>query len=160
FKILVFFGNLRTKTYCALPSLTVRHVKPILPSTLSHKFFVGHFSPWRGKIDRPSHFPLSIFVFNHQCPTHLLLDVTHHRLDRFHHRFIITISLVSLEHCKFRVVLPGKPFVSEVASYLKYSIDTSNQEPFQIQLKRDPKIKVAAKRVVMSDKWLSGGSSR
>src|SRR5437762_837651 len=56
-------------------------------------------------------------------------------------------------------MLSGKAFVPKVAADLKYAIDSADEQALQIKLQRDAQVKVAAERIVESDKRLRCSAS-
>ena len=66
-----------------------------------------------------------------------------------HHRPVVAVGLVQLEHGEFRVVLPVDAFVAEVPADLVDALQAAHQQPLEVQLQRDPQLEVGIERVVM-----------
>ena len=72
----------------------------------------------------------------------------HQPFGQIHQVFVSGVGLIEFEHREFRVVLAGNAFVSEVAVYLKYPVESTHDQPFQIELRRNAQVQVHAQRVV------------
>ena len=65
---------------------------------------------------------------------------------------VVGIGLVELEHRELGVVLRRHALVPEVARQLVDPLHAADDQPLQIQLRRDPQVEVHVERVVMRDK--------
>src|SRR5438067_605994 len=80
-------------------------------------------------------------------------------LDQAGHLLEIGICPVRLEHGEFRIVLSGDAFVAKVPVDFKNFVEPTNQQTFQIQLRRYAQIKIETERLVTRTKRLGRGST-
>ena len=64
--------------------------------------------------------------------TYLLCEVTEHRLCQFHHALVISICLIQLHQCKFRIVTGVNTFITEYTTDLEHSFQSANDQSLQI----------------------------
>src|SRR5439155_6124770 len=74
-----------------------------------------------------------------------------YRLRQLHHREVVAVGLVDLEHGELGVVAPVDAFVPEVAADLVDALEASDQEALQVELQRDPQEEVRVQDVVVRD---------
>ncbi len=70
-------------------------------------------------------------------------------LDPVHEIAVIGVRQVELEHREFGVVLGREALVAEVAVDLVHALEAADDQPLQIQLRRDAQVHVEVERVVM-----------
>src|ERR1043166_7780059 len=70
------------------------------------------------------------------------------------HFLEIGVGPVGFEHGELRVVFSCNSFVAKVAIDFENLVEAADEEPFQIQLRRDPQIKIESERLVMRAEWL------
>ena len=109
----------------------------------SDRFEIRHAFPRRGEIDR---FP---FVRNLRFSKNIFRNYTHHLFHKIHHEVIVFVRDVQLHHREFRRVVPIHSFVPEILGDLKNTVQTSDDESLQIELVRDPQIKIYVQGIVM-----------
>ena len=91
---------------------------------------------------------------------HVLRHAGNERLGEAHHRAVIDIGLVELERGEFGIVPRRQPFVAEVAVDLEQFVgEPADQQPLQMQLRRDPEIEIEVERVVVGDERLGRGAA-
>ena len=61
-----------------------------------------------------------------------------HLFDEIHHVVVVRKGLVGLEQREFRVVPRINALVAEHATDLEDALQPADDEPLQVQLKRDP----------------------
>ena len=66
-----------------------------------------------------------------------------------HHRLVVAVRLVQLEHRELRVVLAVDALVAEVPADLVDALEATHQQPLQVQLQGDPQLEVRVERVVI-----------
>jgi len=76
-----------------------------------------------------------------------------------HEVLIVAVGLIKLEHGEFGIVLGGNTLVAEIAIDFEDAIKAADGEPLKIELRRDAKVKINIKRVVMGDKRPGGGTT-
>jgi hypothetical protein len=69
-------------------------------------------------------------------------------LHPVHHAVHVGPSLVELDHRELGVVARREPLVAEYARKLEYALDAADQQPLQVQLRRNPEVQVHVERVV------------
>ncbi len=74
-------------------------------------------------------------------------------LGQLHHRAVVAIGLVGLEHRELGIVMGADPFVAEHASQFEHPFEAADQQPLQVQLERDPQKQRNVERVVVCFKW-------
>ena len=72
-------------------------------------------------------------------------------LGQVHHRVVVAIGLVGLEHRELGVMPRAEPLVAINPADLEDPFHPADQEPLQVQLGRDPQEQVDVQRVVMGD---------
>ena len=70
---------------------------------------------------------------------------------QIHQALIIRVGLIELEHGELRIVLSRDPFVAEIAIDFVDPVQAADNQPLQIQLRRDAQIQIHIERVVMRD---------
>jgi hypothetical protein len=78
-----------------------------------------------------------------QHPQQVLGDV--------HHRHLVHVGLVELEHGELGVVARGQALVAEIAVDLVDALEAADHQPLEVQLRRDAQVHVDAERVVVRD---------
>ena len=73
------------------------------------------------------------------------------RLGQVHHRVVVAVGLVGLEHRELGVVLRADPLVAEDPADLEDPLHAADQQPLQVQLEGDPQEEVDVERVVVRD---------
>ena len=81
-------------------------------------------------------------------------------LRQIHHAAVIGVCLIKLEHRELGIVPRRNPLIPEVAINLVHAVEPANREPLQIQLRRNPQIKIDVQRVVMRHKRPCDRASR
>ena len=71
------------------------------------------------------------------------------RLGQVHHRAVVAVGLIDLEHRELGIVPRADPFVAIDAAQLVDPLDAADQQPLEVQLQRDPQEQVDVERVVM-----------
>ena len=82
---------------------------------------------------------------------HRVREPLHHPLDQDHEIRAVGIGLVQLEHRELGVVLRGQPLVPEIAVDLVHALEAADDEPLEVQLRRDAQVHVLPERVVVRD---------
>ena len=59
-------------------------------------------------------------------------------LGQVHHRAVVAVGLIDLEHREFGIVPRADAFVAIDAAQLVDPLDAADQQPLQVQLQRDP----------------------
>ena len=117
-----------------------RRFRPVVNDRLAH----GHTPPVHS---RPVNLVLAPFG---SCPRSY---VNGHPLDQLlgqvHHPAVIGIGLVKLEHGELGVVPGRDALVAKIAIDLVDPIESPDQQPLEIQLRRDAQKKVNVERVMM-----------
>ena len=72
-----------------------------------------------------------------------------HLLGQVHHRAVVAVGLVDLEHRELGIVPRADAFVAVDAAQLVHPLDAADQQPLEVQLQRDPQEQVDVERVVM-----------
>ncbi len=80
-------------------------------------------------------------------------------LHRLHHRLVIAVRLIELEHREFRGVIAVDPLVPEILADLVDTLVAADEQPLQVQLVRDAKIKGLPERVVEGREGPGGGTA-
>ena len=71
------------------------------------------------------------------------------RLGQVHHRAVVAVGLVDLEHREFGVVPRADAFVAVDAAQLVDPLHAADQQPLEVQLQGDPQEQVDVERVVV-----------
>ena len=71
------------------------------------------------------------------------------RLGEVHHRAVVAVGLVGLEHRELGIVPRADAFVAIDAAQLVDPLHAADQQPLEVQLQRDPQEQVDVERVVM-----------
>ncbi len=150
FKVFILFADFCAKFDGSLAPLLRCDFEPIGSGPVADDVLVLNSTPRRSEIDGFEHLALGIFVLDDQCAQNLLSNVADHRLDQFHHAFVIAVGLVGFEHGEFRVVLAREALVAEIAPNLKYSVHAAYQQTFEVKLQGDAQVEIAPQRVVVS----------
>src|SRR6266545_4120375 len=69
-------------------------------------------------------------------------------LGESHHRVVVAVGLIGLEHRELGVVRWPDPLVSEIASDLVDALHAPDEQALEVQLERDPKLELDAERLV------------
>ena len=72
-----------------------------------------------------------------------------HRLGQVHHRVVVAVGLIDLEHREFGVVALADAFVAVHATELEHALDAADHQSLQVQFQRDPQVEVDVERVVV-----------
>ena len=86
----------------------------------------------RQALKRLTKVDLNTIVRDLCAATYLLSQVTEHRLCQFHHALVISIRLIQLHQCEFRIVAGIHTLVTEYTTDLKYSFQSANNQSLQI----------------------------
>ena len=70
-------------------------------------------------------------------------------LDQLHELVVVGVGPVQLEHRELGVVLGRQPFVAEIAVDLVDALEAADDQPLQIELRRDAQVHVQIERVVV-----------
>ena len=70
-------------------------------------------------------------------------------LGEIHHRAVIAVGLIDLEHRELGIVLRADPLVAVDAAEFVDPLDAADQQPLEVQLQRDPHEQIEVERVVM-----------
>ena len=73
------------------------------------------------------------------------------RLDDGHHRLVVGVRLVELEHRELGIVRPVDPLIPEVVPDLVHPLEPPDDQPLQVQLVGDPQEERHVQRVVVRD---------
>ncbi len=73
-------------------------------------------------------------------------DLGHQCFNQFHYRPAISVGLIDLEHGELGIMLAGEAFISEVPVQFIDLLESTDQEPFQIELRSDPEIHLTIER--------------
>ena len=79
---------------------------------------------------------------------------------RFHHPVIVFVGDIKLHNRKLRIVRSVHPFVSKVFGKLINTIETADNQTFEVQLVGDTQVERNVQCIVMGDKWTRCGSTR
>ncbi len=85
-----------------------------------------------------------------RCAVQVDRDFFDHFLHKIHHPFIILVGDVQLDLRKFRIMEATHAFVPEVFGKLVNPVKSTHNEPFQVQLIRDPEVQGHVQRIVES----------
>ena len=66
-----------------------------------------------------------------------------------HHRLVVAVRLVQLQHRELRVVFPVDALVAEVPTHLVDPLEAADQQSLQVELERDAELEVGVQRVVV-----------
>src|SRR5437773_1328670 len=77
-----------------------------------------------------------------------------------HEILIVRIGLIELEHGEFWVVLRGHAFIPEVAVDLVHALEAADDQPLEVELRRDPQIEVHVEGVVVRLERARDGAAR
>ena len=70
------------------------------------------------------------------------------RLRQLHHRRVVAVGLVRLEHRELRVVVAVDALVPEVPPELVDALHAPHEQAFEVELERDPELHLDAERLV------------
>ena len=82
-------------------------------------------------------------------PEHLERDVLDELLDPLHRVPVVGVRLVPLEHRELRLVLVGDPLVAEVLADLVDLLEPADDQPLEVELRRDPQVEIGVELVVV-----------
>src|SRR5581483_3614291 len=114
--------------------------RDVLPHGLAHELEHGDPAPGRLEVE------LAIPVREPQRAADGHGRLADEDLAELHHRDVVGVGLVDLEHRELGVVLAVDPLVSEVVADLVHALETADQQPLQIELERDPQVQVDVER--------------
>ena len=78
-------------------------------------------------------------------------------LGQHPHGVVVAVGLIHLQRRELRVVLEVHPFVAELPADLEYLLHAADDEPLQVQLSRDPEVKL---KIIGVDVGLEGPGVR
>ena len=107
----------------------------------------------RSEIDRPAH-PLK----PRGRPGNLC-GLDDDRLSEVHHRAVIAVGLVGLEHRELGVVPGAHAFVAVDAAEFEDTLHAADEQPLEMELKRDAEHQWHVERVVMGGERPRGGAA-
>ena len=84
-------------------------------------------------------------------PQHVVASARDQLLGERHHVGVVGVRLVQLEHRELGVVPGRDALVAEHPADLEDALEAADDEPLQVQLGRDPQVKVGVERVVVGD---------
>ena len=76
-----------------------------------------------------------------------------------HQVVVVGVGLVELEHGELGVVLGADAFVAEVAVDLVDAVEAADDQPLEIELRRDAQEEVEVERVVVGGEGPRGGAA-
>ncbi len=82
---------------------------------------------------------------------HRIAQPLAHALDQVHEVAVVGVRLVQLEHRELGIVPRRDAFVAEVAVDLVHALEAADDQPLQVQLRRDAQVQIHVERVVMRD---------
>ncbi len=71
------------------------------------------------------------------------------RFGQVHHRAVVAVGLIELEHRELGIVPRADPLVAIDAAQLVDPLHAADQQPLEVQLQRDPQEQLHVERVVM-----------
>ena len=80
---------------------------------------------------------------------HRVGEPLEHALDEVHEIAVVGVRLVELEHRELGVVPRRQPLVAEIAVDLVHALEAADDQPLEIELRRDAQVHVDVERVVM-----------
>ena len=89
------------------------------------------------------------FVFHHRRTEHFLCNSADHLLRHLDKVAIVRIGHVELEHGELGIVPGRDALVPEVAVDLVHALEPADEQALEVQLGRDPEVKVHVKGVVV-----------
>ena len=95
-----------------------------------------------------------------QRPHHVLRHGRDHILNQLRHRLEIGVGPVGLEHGELGIVAARDAFVAEIAVDLEDLGEAADEQPLEVEFRRDPHVEIDAERVVLGDKRTRGGPAR
>ena len=95
-----------------------------------------------------------------EAPAERLGELGEQRLRQLHEVGVVGVRLVELEHREFGIVLGRDPLVPEVAVDLVHALEPTDDEPLEVELRRDPEIQIDVERVVVRLEWPGDGAAR
>ena len=111
--------------------------------------------PWRSEVDDITF----CSPWNLCAATDSKAGVDNNLLRQVHHGAIVTVSLIDLNHCEFRIVCGIHTLVPEDPADFIHAFNSTHQQTLQVQLKSNPKIKLHIERVVVGDKRTRRGTT-
>ncbi|OPZ60342.1 MAG: hypothetical protein BWY86_01024 [Candidatus Aminicenantes bacterium ADurb.Bin508] len=87
----------------------------------------------------------------------LCLEVEEELLGELDQVVEIAVSLIKLDHRKLGVVLEVDPFVAEATVDFVDSVETSDDEPFQVEFRSDSQVELHVQSVVVGDEGTGVG---
>ena len=88
-------------------------------------------------------------------PAHAADDV----LGQVHHRVVVAVRLVDLHHREFGVVARADALVAEVAVDLEHPLHAADEQPLEVEFRRDAQVEVHVERVVVRDERPGRGAA-
>ena len=86
-------------------------------------------------------------------------DTLQQLLSEAHHPVIVFVLDIKFHTSELRVVRTVHTLVTEILTDLVYTLESTDDQSFQIQLGSDTQIQIDIQRVVMRDEWTCAGSS-
>ena len=115
------------------------------PGVFGEQLGVGLPGPGRGEVD---------LVFtpgqDHAVPEHLG-GVDHDLFDQVHHRPVVAVSLVELDHRELGIVRRVDSLVAKHSADFIDPLDTADHQPLEVQFECDPHEQLDAQCVVFGD---------
>ena len=95
-----------------------------------------------------------------EAPAERLGELGEQRLRQLHEVGVVGVRLVKLEHRELGVVLGRDPLVPEIAVDLVHALEPADDEPLEVELRRDPEVQVHVERVVVRLERPRNGAAR
>src|ERR1700684_227777 len=92
---------------------------------------------------------LALSKYKLRAPADFLRQPSKQFLGQIHQLKVVAVSLIKLEHGEFPLVGCIHSLIAKVAIDLKNAVQPSDYQSLQIKLRRDAKIQIHVKRVVM-----------
>ena len=127
-----------------------------LTELLGENFTIASF------MDRRVHLPKSIWCSSYLIvlrTADLLCNAGEHLFRQIHQICVVAVGLIELEHRELRIVPCGYSFIPEDAIQVVNAIQAADNQPLQIQFRRDPQIQRHVERVVMRPERLRQGAA-
>ena len=75
--------------------------------------------------------------------------MTDHFLHQVRDLLEIGVGPVAFQHGELRIVFPRNAFVPEIPVQLENLVESADEQPLEIKLRRDAQVKIEAERLVM-----------
>ena len=102
---------------------------------------LGHRQP----VERPAEVDGLALVGDRRGAEHALRDLAEQRLGEVHQVAVVPVRLVELEHRELGVVPRRDAFVAEVAVDLEHLLEAADDQPLEVQLRRDAQEELACR---------------